>query len=78
MLLLNPALGDRLAVGGTDQLLSAFVAPEEPAEQPARWLEASEEERREGLRLRICHGKVWGFAGGSGVGWGGGTDGHSR
>ncbi|XP_038283381.1 ribosome biogenesis protein BOP1 isoform X4 [Canis lupus familiaris] len=57
VLLLNPALGDRLAVGGTDQLLSAFVAPEEPAEQPARWLEASEEERREGLRLRICHGK---------------------
>ncbi|EFB17015.1 hypothetical protein PANDA_011079, partial [Ailuropoda melanoleuca] len=57
VLLLNPALGDRLVVSGTDQLLSAFVPPEEPAVQPARWLEASEEERQGGLRLRICHGK---------------------
>lgn len=58
MLLLNPALGDRLAVGSTDQLLDAFTPPEEPAMQPARWLEASEEERQAGLRLRICHDKV--------------------
>ncbi|XP_027456481.2 ribosome biogenesis protein BOP1 [Zalophus californianus] len=57
VLLLNPALGDRLVVSGTDQLLSAFVPPEEPAVQPARWLEASEDERQGGLRLRICHGK---------------------
>ncbi|XP_012328704.2 ribosome biogenesis protein BOP1 [Aotus nancymaae] len=57
VLLLNPALGDRLVAGGTDQLLSAFVPPEEPALQPARWLEASEEERQVGLRLRVCHGK---------------------
>lgn len=57
VLLLNPALGDRLAVGSTDQLLGAFTPPEEPAQQPARWLEASEEERPGGLRLRICHGK---------------------
>lgn len=60
VLLLNPALGDRLAVGSTDQLLGAFTPPEEPALQPARWLEASEEERPGGLRLRICHGKVTG------------------
>lgn len=60
VLLLNPGLGDRLVVSGTDQLLSAFVPPEEPAVQPARWLEASEDERQGGLRLRICHGKVWG------------------
>ncbi|KAF3822840.1 hypothetical protein GH733_008214 [Mirounga leonina] len=57
VLLLNPALGDRLVVSGTDQLLSAFIPPEEPAVQPARWLEASEDERQAGLRLRICHGK---------------------
>ncbi|XP_037588392.1 ribosome biogenesis protein BOP1 isoform X4 [Cebus imitator] len=57
VLLLNPALGDRLVAGGTDQLLSAFVPPEEPTSQPARWLEASEEERQVGLRLRICHSK---------------------
>lgn len=57
VLLLNPALGDRLAVGSTDQLLEAFTPPEEPAIQPARWLEASEEERQAGLRLRICHDK---------------------
>ncbi|KAL0599291.1 Ribosome biogenesis protein BOP1 [Plecturocebus cupreus] len=57
VLLLNPALGDRLVAGSTDELLSAFVLPEEPALQPARWLEASEEEHQAGLRLRICHGK---------------------
>ncbi|XP_057647702.1 ribosome biogenesis protein BOP1 isoform X2 [Chionomys nivalis] len=57
VLLLNPALGDRLLVGSTDQLLDAFTPPEEPTLQPARWLEASEEERQGGLRLRICHSK---------------------
>lgn len=57
VLLLNPALGDRLVVGGTDQLLSTFVPPQEPAVQPASWLEASEEERQRGLRLRVSHGK---------------------
>ncbi|EHH64491.1 Block of proliferation 1 protein [Macaca fascicularis] len=57
VLLLNPALGDRLVAGSTDQLLSAFVPPEEPPLQPARWLEASEEERQVGLRLRVCHSK---------------------
>uniref|UniRef100_G3UGV3 Ribosome biogenesis protein BOP1 n=1 Tax=Loxodonta africana TaxID=9785 RepID=G3UGV3_LOXAF len=57
VLLLNPALGDRLVADGTDQLLSAFCPPEEPALQPAQWLEAAEEERQGGLRLRICHGK---------------------
>ncbi|XP_021106031.1 ribosome biogenesis protein BOP1 isoform X2 [Heterocephalus glaber] len=46
-----------LLVGSTDQLLGAFTPPEEPALQPARWLEASEEERQGGLRLRICHSK---------------------
>lgn len=72
VLLLNPALGDRLVVSGTDQLLSAFIPPEEPAVQPARWLEASEEECQGGLRLRICHGKVWGLlAGGVGMEGGG-------
>ena len=58
VLLLNPALGDRLLVGSTDQLLEAFTPPEEPALQPARWLEVSEEEHQRGLRLRICHSKV--------------------
>lgn len=57
VLLLNPSLGDRLVVGSTDQLLGAFTPPQEPTLQPARWLEASEEERQRGLRLRICHGK---------------------
>lgn len=57
MLLLNPLLGDRLVVGSTDQLLGAFSPAEEPAVQPARWLEVSEEERQWGLRLRICHDK---------------------
>lgn len=60
---MNPALGDRLVVGSTDQLLGTFTPPEEPALQPARWLEASEEERQGGLRLRICHGQVWGMGG---------------
>lgn len=64
MLLLNPALGDRLVVGSTDQLLEAFSPPEEPTLQPAHWLEASEEERQRGLRLRICHSKVCGGKGG--------------
>ncbi|KAL1767410.1 ribosome biogenesis protein BOP1 [Sigmodon hispidus] len=57
VLLLNPALGDRLLVGSTDQLLDAFTPLEEQALQAARWLEASEEERQKGLRLRICHSK---------------------
>uniref|UniRef100_A0A287B5J6 Ribosome biogenesis protein BOP1 n=2 Tax=Sus scrofa TaxID=9823 RepID=A0A287B5J6_PIG len=57
VLLLNPTVGDRLAVSSTDQLLSAYTPPAEPAAQPAQWLEASEEERRGGLRLRVCHGK---------------------
>lgn len=57
VLLLNPVLGDRLVVGSTDQLLGTFTPPEEPIVQPARWLEASEEERQRGLRLRICHDK---------------------
>ncbi|XP_062043855.1 ribosome biogenesis protein BOP1 isoform X1 [Lepus europaeus] len=57
VLLLNPLLGDRLVVGSTDQLLGAFSPAEEPAVQPARWLEVSEEERQQGLRLRICHDK---------------------
>jgi len=65
VLLLNPALGDRLVVGSTDQLLSAFTPPLDPASQPAHWLEASQEERQDGLRLRIHHGKV---GGGQGVG----------
>lgn len=72
MLLLNPALGDRLAVGSTDQLLGAFTPPEEPTLQPARWLEASEEGRPGGLRLRICHGKVTGRGAGRCGGGGGG------
>lgn len=38
VLLLNPALGDRLVAGSTDQLLSAFVPPEEPpCSQPDGW-----------------------------------------
>ncbi|MXQ93663.1 hypothetical protein E5288_WYG022360 [Bos mutus] len=49
VLLLNPALGDRLVVGSTDQLLSAFTPPLDPASQPAHWLEASQEERQDGL-----------------------------
>ncbi|KAM5137159.1 ribosome biogenesis protein BOP1 [Callospermophilus lateralis] len=57
VLLLNPALGDRLLAGSTDQLLSSFTPPEEPALQPARWVEALEEEHPRGLRLRICHDK---------------------
>lgn len=62
-------------VGSTDQLLSAFTPPVEPAAQPAHWLEASEEERRVGLRLRIYHGKV---RGGGAVGEGGGGVGGAR
>lgn len=58
VVLLNPALGDRLLVGSTDQLLETFAPPEEPTLQPARWLEVSEEERQRGLRLRICHSRV--------------------
>ncbi|KAJ1076198.1 hypothetical protein K5549_018123, partial [Capra hircus] len=36
VLLLNPALGDRLVVGSTDQLLSAFTPPPEPTQSPFR------------------------------------------
>ncbi|KAM9097831.1 ribosome biogenesis protein BOP1 [Sarcophilus harrisii] len=57
VLLLNPGLGDLAATGGTDQLLSAFSPPEEPAGQPVEWQEASAEERDHGLRLRIHHKK---------------------
>ncbi|XP_048215039.1 ribosome biogenesis protein BOP1 [Perognathus longimembris pacificus] len=57
VLLINPALGDRLLQSSTDQLLGAFTPPEEPALQAACWQEASEEESQWGLRLRICHSK---------------------
>ncbi|XP_074118912.1 ribosome biogenesis protein BOP1 isoform X1 [Sminthopsis crassicaudata] len=57
VLLLNPGLGDLAATSSTDQLLSAFSPPEEPAGQPVEWQEASGEEHDQGLRLRIHHKK---------------------
>ncbi|XP_074059186.1 ribosome biogenesis protein BOP1 [Macrotis lagotis] len=57
VLLLNPGLGDLSVTSSTDQLLSAFSPPEEPAGQPVEWQEASAEEHEHGLRLRIHHNK---------------------
>lgn len=61
VLLLNPGVGDLSVINSTDQLLSMFSPPEEPAQQPVEWQEASVEERERGLRLRIHHNKVLGM-----------------
>ncbi|XP_072458794.1 ribosome biogenesis protein BOP1 isoform X2 [Notamacropus eugenii] len=57
VLLLNPGVGDLSVINSTDQLLSMFSPPEEPARQPVEWQEASAEEWEHGLRLRIHHNK---------------------
>uniref|UniRef100_A0A8C5SVC6 Ribosome biogenesis protein BOP1 n=2 Tax=Laticauda laticaudata TaxID=8630 RepID=A0A8C5SVC6_LATLA len=58
VLLVNPGLGDKLLCGATDQLLEGHVAPEEGRLQPVTWEEATEEEeRRQGVRLRLSFGK---------------------
>uniref|UniRef100_A0ABM5GD14 Ribosome biogenesis protein BOP1 n=1 Tax=Pogona vitticeps TaxID=103695 RepID=A0ABM5GD14_9SAUR len=57
VLLANPALGDKLLYGATDQLLEGYVAPEEERPQPVTWEEAAGEERARGIRLIIRHGK---------------------
>lgn len=58
MLLVNPNLGDKLLCGATDQLLEGYVAPEEGRLQPVTWEEATEEQHRLGVRLRLSFGKV--------------------
>lgn len=58
MLLLNPGLGDRLLVAGTDQLLDSWEAPQEQRVQPVQWIPAGPEERAKGIRLRVQHDKV--------------------
>ncbi|XP_015679427.1 ribosome biogenesis protein BOP1 [Protobothrops mucrosquamatus] len=57
VLLVNPSLGDKLLCGATDQLLEGYVAPEEGRLQPVTWEEATEEEHRLGVRLRLRFGK---------------------
>ncbi|KAM3679735.1 ribosome biogenesis protein BOP1 [Ammospiza maritima maritima] len=57
VLLVNPGLGDRLLVSGTDQLLDSWQAPEEERPQPVRWEPAGAEERARGIRLMVQHGK---------------------
>ncbi|XP_058035045.1 ribosome biogenesis protein BOP1 isoform X2 [Ahaetulla prasina] len=57
VLLVNPSLGDKLLGGATDQLLEGYVAPEEGRLQPVTWEEATEEEHRLGVRLRLRFGK---------------------
>ncbi|XP_015273998.1 PREDICTED: ribosome biogenesis protein BOP1 [Gekko japonicus] len=57
VLLVNPGLGDKLLCGATDQLLEAFVPPEEERPQLVTWEEASGEEHSRGVRLIVRHGK---------------------
>uniref|UniRef100_A0A8C3XBY3 BOP1 ribosomal biogenesis factor n=1 Tax=Cyanoderma ruficeps TaxID=181631 RepID=A0A8C3XBY3_9PASS len=57
VLLLNPALGDRLLVAATDQLLDSWEAPQEQRIQPVQWIPADPEERAKGIRLRLQHDK---------------------
>ncbi|KAM3842090.1 ribosome biogenesis protein BOP1 isoform 2-T4 [Vipera latastei] len=57
VLLVNPNLGDKLLCGATDQLLEGYVAPEEGRLQPVTWEEATEEQHRLGVRLRLSFGK---------------------
>lgn len=59
VLLVNPGLGDKLLYGATDQLLGAYVPPEEEGQaQPALWEEATGEDHSRGVRLIVRHGKV--------------------
>nr|XP_028591773.1 ribosome biogenesis protein BOP1 [Podarcis muralis] len=57
VLLVNPSLGDKLLYGATDQLLDAYMPPEEERPQPVTWEEATGEERSRGVRLIVRHGK---------------------
>ncbi|NWX94638.1 BOP1 protein, partial [Nothoprocta pentlandii] len=57
VLLLNPGLGDKLLYGATDQLLEAYVAPEEERVQPVQWVAAGAEQRGKGVRLVVQHSR---------------------
>ncbi|XP_025070024.1 ribosome biogenesis protein BOP1 isoform X2 [Alligator sinensis] len=58
VLLVNPCLGDKLLYGATDQLLDAYVPPEEERLQPVQWVAATAEEHARGVRLVVQHGKA--------------------
>lgn len=58
VLLLIRVLRAQLVVGSMDQLLRAFIPPEEPDVQPAHQLEASEEEHQGDPWLHISHGTL--------------------
>ncbi|XP_062385951.1 ribosome biogenesis protein bop1 [Sardina pilchardus] len=58
VVLLNPGLGDRLISSATDQIISAYVEPEEAREQPAQWATAEGKEQELGYRLLLKHPKA--------------------
>ncbi|CAL8396470.1 unnamed protein product [Gadus morhua 'NCC'] len=58
VLLLCPSLGDRLLIGSTEQLLSAYQPPEEKGEELVVWTTAEGEEHSQGVRLRLTHPKA--------------------
>ncbi|XP_028819182.1 ribosome biogenesis protein bop1 isoform X1 [Denticeps clupeoides] len=58
VVLLNPALGDRLVVSATDQLVSSYEEPEEAREQPVQWAAPAGKEHDAGHRLHLAHPKA--------------------
>ncbi|XP_041739468.1 ribosome biogenesis protein bop1 [Coregonus clupeaformis] len=58
VLLLNPALGDRLVVSSTDQLITSYQPPEEDKEQAVTWALSEGPEHNKGHRLTLTHPKA--------------------
>ncbi|KAJ1195160.1 hypothetical protein NDU88_004441 [Pleurodeles waltl] len=58
VVLLNPALGDKLLYSATDQQISGFQEPEEPYLQPVQWLAAEGDAFDKGVRLTVKHEKA--------------------
>ncbi|CAB1320468.1 unnamed protein product [Coregonus sp. 'balchen'] len=58
VLLLNPALGDRLVVSSTDQLITSYEPPEEDKEQAVTWALSEGPEHNKGHRLTLTHPKA--------------------
>lgn len=58
IVLLNPALGDKLLYSAADQQISGFQEPEEPYLQPVQWVAAKGDAYDKGVRLTVKHEKA--------------------
>ncbi|XP_065140570.1 ribosome biogenesis protein bop1 [Paramisgurnus dabryanus] len=58
VLLINPALGDRLVSNATDQLISSYEEPEEVRDQSVQWTVSEGEGHEQGHRLTLKHPKA--------------------